>query len=494
MQHHQQQQQQQGTCSSSSHEETTTTATLAPVMVPQHYYASAGALPLPTAAIPMTYAAPPSSVVPQPTPQAPHQELAMFHAALQGQMMGHNMTQEFPDRIASSNKRAAASDHPPYTNAPPNSKQSRTINPHGPHHANQYVAVVASTITPDPSASSLSSITATPPYLAPAKRAPTITKSTTTTTGKGAFRKLDQVTLDAMAPNERRRYDRNLREQERSNRINQQIKELSDVLSGSGVPFKANKYSILCSVVEYINQLQSRALLLDEEHGKLITTIQQTSEIVISGGSISQTDSEEFDSTQDDNTQGPHGPLSRVVGNSSSRHRGGLLSKQKRSSSSTVKLDVGNDSNFFFVNGLDYQTLFSQCSAAMGVVALDGRFLTWNAALEAILGLSKKELSQTSLFHDLLGTTEMEELFHVMGDALKCDNTIHINDDDATNTGMSSSNNEAAEDEEKKKSSSYNLQTYWSGFITRKSKGKEVSESNQIHSSIPLFGTLCVIH
>eukprot|EP00978_Attheya_sp_CCMP212_P035608 scaffold155901_cov42-Attheya_sp.AAC.1 len=65
----QQQQQQQ--------QQETTTATLAPAMVPQHYYAP-GAFPLPTTAIPVTYAAPPPSSVVQPHPtqahpQAPHQ-------------------------------------------------------------------------------------------------------------------------------------------------------------------------------------------------------------------------------------------------------------------------------------------------------------------------------------------------------------------------------------------------------------------------------------
>eukprot|EP00978_Attheya_sp_CCMP212_P004871 scaffold10688_cov49-Attheya_sp.AAC.1 len=200
--------------------------------------------------------------------------------------------------------------------------------------------------------------------------------------------------------------------------------------------------------------------------------------MVRSSGSVSQTDSE-MDSNQDEQH---HGPSARFVGSNRRRRGGGLLSKQKRSSSSavTVKLDVGNDSNFFFVNGLDYQTLFSQCSAAMGVVALDGRFLTWNAALEAAVGLSKTELGQTSLFHDLLGTTEMEDLFSVMGDALKCDHTpIHTNENDdkikQTNGMFSSSNNNEAnkDEEEKNKSNSYNLQTYWSGFMTRKSKGKE---------------------
>lgn len=67
-----------------------------------------------------------------------------------------------------------------------------------------------------------------------------------------------EAELARMTPSERRRYDRNWREQQRSYRISQQIKELRDVLADSNVPYKPNKFSILISVTEYIKQLQSR--------------------------------------------------------------------------------------------------------------------------------------------------------------------------------------------------------------------------------------------
>eukprot|EP00957_Ditylum_brightwellii_P153489 11681359-Ditylum_brightwellii.AAC.1 len=86
-----------------------------------------------------------------------------------------------------------------------------------------------------------------------------------------------------MSAEDKRRYERNLREQQRSYKISQQIKELRTVLAESHIPFKPNKFSILLSVVEYIKQLQQRSIVLDNEHKKLIMTIQQTKEMVERG-------------------------------------------------------------------------------------------------------------------------------------------------------------------------------------------------------------------
>ena len=68
------------------------------------------------------------------------------------------------------------------------------------------------------------------------------------------------VDVESMPPAERRRHERNLREQQRSYRISQQIKELREVLTESSVPFKPNKYSILLSVVDYIKQLKKKLI------------------------------------------------------------------------------------------------------------------------------------------------------------------------------------------------------------------------------------------
>jgi Helix-loop-helix DNA-binding domain len=156
--------------------------------------------------------------------------------------------------------------------------------------------------------------------------------------------------LEKMSAAERRRYDRNLREQQRSYRISQQIKELRDVLQQSNVPFRPNKYSILVSVAEYIQQLQGRAIMLDSEHERLINTIQSTNEAMKSNG----------DGSNDYGT-----------------------------SSSTSGSDEGHDSrnetNTLFVQGIDYEAAFAHCPYPLGVAALDGRIIAANREFEALL-------------------------------------------------------------------------------------------------------------
>jgi len=186
--------------------------------------------------------------------------------------------------------------------------------------------------------------------------------------------------LESMTPAERRRYERNLREQQRSYRISQQIKELRDVLSESNVPFKPNKYSILLSVVDYIKQLQSRAIMLDSEHQKLITTIRQTNEMVNSGNTPSSNDE-----TETTNTPGAS--------------------------------ESGSDSDMLFVQGLDYRSVFDQCPAALGIAALDGRILDCNSEFMVVLGFAQDELLKQSLFNLV---QNHQDIFRAMAEMLKC--------------------------------------------------------------------------
>lgn len=180
-----------------------------------------------------------------------------------------------------------------------------------------------------------------------------------------------------MSAEEKRRYERNLREQQRSFKITQQIKELRDVLAESCIPFKPNKFSILMSVVDYVKQLQSRAIMLDAEHRKLIDTIRQTSELVKSG----QT------------------PLPDNTGSNDNQRAP----------------DVGNDSEMLFVQGLEYQNVFNQCPAALGVAALDGRILACNDECAVVAGVSKGNLLRQSLFNLM---NNHEEVFRAMGEML----------------------------------------------------------------------------
>ena len=195
------------------------------------------------------------------------------------------------------------------------------------------------------------------------------------------FEKKRPHNWDSMTLEEKRRWERNMREQQRSHRISSQIKELRSVLTESHVPFKPNKYSILLSVAEYIKQLQARAIMLDAEHRKLVDTIRQTSEMVNSG-----------------TTPEPDAPTSMVNEGQGS--------------------NVSSGADMLFVKGVDYQCVFEQCTAAIGIAALDGRILDCNNEFENILGYSKEELLKHSLFTVM---QNHEEVYEAMGEMLKAD-------------------------------------------------------------------------
>jgi len=203
--------------------------------------------------------------------------------------------------------------------------------------------------------------------------------------GKGASHSPSAKPVTDMTPIEQRRHGRNSREQQRSQKISLQINDLRQVLSEAKVPFKRNKFSILMSVVNYIKHLQERASFLDHEHQKLINTMRQTSEMTHSGV-IHKIHVDDDD-------------LSNDNGNNI----------------------IGNDAELLYVKGLDYKSIFEQCSFPLGVAALDGRFLTWNLKFEALTGMKKENLGSATLF-GLLAAHDTDEVFRALGTLLKdCD-------------------------------------------------------------------------
>jgi PAS domain-containing protein len=144
------------------------------------------------------------------------------------------------------------------------------------------------------------------------------------------------------------------------------------VLAESNVPFKPNKYSILLSVVDYIKQLQARAIMLDAEHQKLITTIRQTNEMVNSGTAPSSADEDTNDS--------------------------------------------GSENEMLFVPGLDYRSVFVQCPAALGIASLDGRILECNPEFQELIGCQKNDLLKQSLFNLV---KNHQDIFRAMAEMLK---------------------------------------------------------------------------
>mmetsp|Transcript_11414 Transcript_11414/g.16123 ORF Transcript_11414/g.16123 Transcript_11414/m.16123 type:complete len:345 (+) Transcript_11414:646-1680(+) len=258
-----------------------------------------------------------------------------------------------------------------------------------------------------------------------------------------------------MTPEARRRLKRNLREQHRSYKISQQIKELRNVLTESSIPFKPNKYSILQSVVEYIKQLQVRAIFLDNEHSKLIQTIRQTTEMV-------NAPSNSHDLNSSETNWGLH----------------------NNSSYKTEKdyVDVGNDLDLLFVQGLDYKEIFGQTSAALGVAALDGRFLACNPEFELISGYSAKELTSTSLFN-LLSAQDVEEVFKVMGEMLKEKN-------ENQNIQTKADGNTKDDDPDLEMHNyEFKTKTYWSGkFMHQKSNKLSINITlTRSSDGMPIF-------
>ena len=194
----------------------------------------------------------------------------------------------------------------------------------------------------------------------------------------GPPKEKDKEELAKMTPAERRRYERNLREQQRSYRISQQIKQLRDVLAESNIPFKPNKFSILVNVAEYIKQLQARAIMLDAEHQKLSNTINQTHQAIASG---------QIPSSGED-----------------SDDRGDTVST------------YSDEHELVMVQGINYTAVFKHCPFALGVSALDGRILSCNHALARLFGSRETDMNQQSLF---LFIRNHQDVFEAMADLLK---------------------------------------------------------------------------
>lgn len=200
----------------------------------------------------------------------------------------------------------------------------------------------------------------------------------TTSSRKRSRKRSSTEVSESEDDNTRRRYDRNRREQRRSQKITEQIDELRDVLAAASIRFKPDKFSTLISVVDYVKQLQARSTMLDMEHKKLIDTISRTNEMVNEsylpssagggggGGSIFSNDkigSDLFLTAQPDSTV-----------SSSGRH------------------DIYNDDELVFVRNVDYRCIFDRCGMPLAVASIDGRLLDCNEEFVKLTGYEHKEL------------------------------------------------------------------------------------------------------
>jgi len=169
---------------------------------------------------------------------------------------------------------------------------------------------------------------------------------------------------------------------------------------------------------------------LDEEHQKLTQTINQATELVKSD------------------------TVPKGIGVKSSRSSNKPIADRDSGKNSSGR-EVGNDADMLFVQEVDYQDIFGQCIVALAVAALDGKFVACNTTFESVSGYSREELEKKSLFN-LLSHKDVEDVFQVMGELLKDDNSVN------------SENTDAISLVEKKK------KTYWSGTISQKDQTKNI--------------------
>ena len=169
----------------------------------------------------------------------------------------------------------------------------------------------------------------------------------------------------------KRREERNLREQKRSQQVTNQIERLRQVLSDANVPFKPDKYSTLSAVVQYVKQLQARSTLLDSEHSKILQTIVKTSELA----------SNQYMPTNSTDTP--------VLSND-------LLTDSSRTCTSSPlqqqQQQQQQDEAMVMVNGIDYKSIFKSCPFASSLASIDGRFIDCNKEFEEVCGHSRHEL------------------------------------------------------------------------------------------------------
>jgi PAS domain-containing protein len=163
----------------------------------------------------------------------------------------------------------------------------------------------------------------------------------------------DIVISEDEGDQDRRRHDRNWREQQRSQRITQQIITLKNILEGAQIEFKPDKYSTLVTVGDYIKTLQEQSAKLDQEHQKLLDTLTKTSEIVNS--KYAPTKQESVDLMCD-------------------------------------SLSPPEDEALTKIQGIDYESVFMSSPFPFAISSIDGRFIDCNDEFEALTGYKRDEL------------------------------------------------------------------------------------------------------
>ena len=169
----------------------------------------------------------------------------------------------------------------------------------------------------------------------------------------------------------KRKSDRNAREQQRAQQVTDQIAHLRDLIVRSGVTLdKVDKFSTLIAVEQYIRSLQSKSLELKEEHENLLSTLQQTSELVNSQYVASASPNPVSSGGEESGNQAQ---------DSSDQDTDDHSSEEDTTTMSMVK-------------DINYKWIFDCCPFATGVASIDGRFLDCNKEFEVMTGYTRAEL------------------------------------------------------------------------------------------------------
>lgn len=227
------------------------------------------------------------------------------------------------------------------------------------------------------------------------------------------------ISDDEGGDSEKRRRDRNLREQERSQRIATQISDLKSLLAKSNVAFKPDKFSTLVSVHTYIKNLQERSCLLDAEQKKLVTTITQSNDLV---------------------NKSQHGP--QAVPHSSGSNDVAIVTASGHAIIPSNSIQSDEDELLVFVRGLDYKNIFTSVRIPLCVTSIDGRLIDCNEEFIRTCNVSREILVSSGLrpatpgnseemneagknplsLFNLVAKEDMQKVFTTMGSMLK---TIH---------------------------------------------------------------------
>lgn len=176
---------------------------------------------------------------------------------------------------------------------------------------------------------------------------------------------------------DKRRLDRNSREQKRSKRISDQIKELKGLLEAAGVNMvKGNKSSILTCAAEYIMDLQRRneaAVCRARQPTPALSTSTATS----TNGEVSSWPSS---SSFSGRAAGEDGAAGRAI---------------------------------------NYRRVFHDQSVPVALTAVDGRFIDCNWRFERECGYSKEQLRDMTFFSLVAANGEHGSVFQTVAQMLK---------------------------------------------------------------------------